>query len=156
MCARWRPWARWGLAAADGLTATVVGAGIAGLASAVSLAQAGWQVKVLERATAFGEVGAGLAITGNGMTALTALGMDGAARIAGYQTVTAGVQDPSGRWLMRIPDRSDLRGVTRIWALHRQRLHAVLRQAAEAADGVELVTGAEVVAVRGSPFTCGT
>lgn len=40
--------------AADGLTATVVGAGIAGLASAVSLAQAGWQVKVLERAPAFG------------------------------------------------------------------------------------------------------
>ena len=82
--------------AADGLTATVVGAGIAGLASAVSLAQAGWQVKVLERASAFGEVGAGLAITGNGMTALTALGMDGAARAAGYQTVTAGFQDPSG------------------------------------------------------------
>jgi 2-polyprenyl-6-methoxyphenol hydroxylase-like FAD-dependent oxidoreductase len=138
--------------AADGLTATVVGAGIAGLAAAVSLAQAGWQVKVLERASAFGEVGAGLAITGNGMTALTALGMDGAARIAGYQTVTAGFQDPSGRWLMRIPDRSDLRGVTKIWGLHRQRLHAVLRQAAEAADGVELVTGAEVVAVRpGAP-----
>jgi 2-polyprenyl-6-methoxyphenol hydroxylase-like FAD-dependent oxidoreductase len=68
--------------AADGLTATVVGAGTAGLASAVSLAQAGWQVKVLERAPAFGEVGAGLAITGNGMTALTALGMDGPARVA--------------------------------------------------------------------------
>ncbi len=138
--------------AADGLTAAVVGGGIAGLASAVSLAQAGWQVTVLERAQAFGEVGAGLAITGNGMTALAALGIGGAARAAGFQTVTAGFQDPSGHWLMRIPDRPGLRAVTTIWGLHRQRLHAVLRQAAAAAGGVELVTGAEVVAVRpGAP-----
>jgi 2-polyprenyl-6-methoxyphenol hydroxylase-like FAD-dependent oxidoreductase len=122
------------------------------LASAVSLVQAGWQVKVLERASAFGEVGAGLAITGNGITALAALGMDEAVRAAGYQTVTAGFQDPSGRWLMRIPDRSDLRAVTTIWGLHRQRLHDVLHQAVETADGVELVTGAEVIAVRpGAP-----
>ena len=60
---------------ADELTATVVGGGIAGLASAVALAQAGWRVTVLERAAAFGEVGAGLATTGNGMTALAALGL---------------------------------------------------------------------------------
>jgi 2-polyprenyl-6-methoxyphenol hydroxylase-like FAD-dependent oxidoreductase len=39
--------------------ATVVGGGIAGLASAVSLAQAGWQATVLERAPEFGEVGGG-------------------------------------------------------------------------------------------------
>ncbi len=68
--------------AADELSATVGGGGIAGLASALSLAQAGWRVTVLERARAFGEVGAGLAITGNGMTALGALGLDGAARAA--------------------------------------------------------------------------
>ena len=47
---------------------------------------------------------------------------------------------------MRIPDRSNLRAVTTIWGLQRQRLHAILRDAA-AASGVELVTGAEVVAV---------
>lgn len=41
-------------------TATVVGGGVAGLASAVPLTQAGWRVTVLERAAAFGEVGAGL------------------------------------------------------------------------------------------------
>ncbi|MGH3275137.1 MAG: FAD-dependent oxidoreductase, partial [Streptosporangiaceae bacterium] len=138
--------------ATGGLTATVVGGGIAGLASAVSLAQAGWQVRVLERAPAFGEAGAGLAITANGMTALAALGLDAGARAAGHQTVTAGFQDPGGRWLMRIPDRADVREVTAIWGLHRQRLHAVLRQVAETAGVVELVTGADVVAVRpGSP-----
>jgi 2-polyprenyl-6-methoxyphenol hydroxylase-like FAD-dependent oxidoreductase len=137
----------------DRPTAIVAGGGIAGLASAVSLAQAGWQVTVLERAPVFGEVGAGLAVTGNGMTALAALGLDSAIRAAGFQTATAGFQDPSGRWLLRIPGtRSDLRAVTTIWGLNRQRLHAVLRHAAEAAGGVELVTGAEVVALQpGTP-----
>jgi 2-polyprenyl-6-methoxyphenol hydroxylase-like FAD-dependent oxidoreductase len=138
--------------AADELSAIVVGGGIAGLASAVSLAQAGWRVTVLERAPAFGEVGAGLAITGNGMTALGALGLAGAARAAGYQTSTAGIQDARGRWLMRIPDRPGMSTTTTICGLHRQRLHAVLRQAAESAAGIELVTGAAVTTVRpGAP-----
>jgi 2-polyprenyl-6-methoxyphenol hydroxylase-like FAD-dependent oxidoreductase len=134
---------------ADGLTATVVGGGIAGLASAVALAQAGWRVTVLERAAEFGEVGAGLATTGNGMTALAALGLGPAIREVAYQTGTAGMQDQAGRWIMRMPDtRSDPTAVTTIWGLLRQRLHGVLREAAEAAGAVELVTGAEVLSVK--------
>ena len=138
---------------ADELTATVVGGGIAGLASAVALAQAGWRVTVLERAAAFGEVGAGLATTGNGMTALAALGLGEAIGEVAYQTGTAGMQDQAGRWIMRMPDtRSDPTAVTTIWGLQRQRLHSVLRAAAAAADGVELVTGAEVLSVKpGAP-----
>jgi choline dehydrogenase-like flavoprotein len=81
------------------LAATVVGGGIAGLALAVSLAQAGWQVTVLERAPAFSEVGAGLALTSNGMAALKAIEVDEAARTAGHEARTAGFQDPRGRWL---------------------------------------------------------
>ena len=138
---------------ADEPSATVVGGGIAGLASAIALAQAGWRVTVLERAAAFGEVGAGLATTGNGMTALAALGLGDAVREVAYQTGTAGMQDQAGQWIMRMPDtRNDPTAVTTIWGLQRQRLHGVLRAAAEAADGVELVTGAEVVAVKsGTP-----
>jgi 2-polyprenyl-6-methoxyphenol hydroxylase-like FAD-dependent oxidoreductase len=136
---------------ADELAATVVGGGIAGLASAVALAQAGWRVTVLERAAAFGEVGAGLATTGNGMTALAALGLGEAVGEVAYQTGTAGMQDQAGRWIMRMPDtRSDPTAVTTIWGLQRQRLHGVLREAAEAADEVELVSGAEIVAVTAS------
>ncbi|MGH3388447.1 MAG: FAD-dependent monooxygenase [Actinomadura sp.] len=130
------------------LTATVVGGGIAGLASAVSLAQAGWKATVLERTADFGEVGAGLGISRNGMTALEAIGVGEAVRAVGYQTVGAGYQDPGGRWLLRIPDTPAVRETTTIWGLHRQRLHAALRRAAEAVDGIELVTGAEVTAVR--------
>jgi 2-polyprenyl-6-methoxyphenol hydroxylase-like FAD-dependent oxidoreductase len=134
---------------ADALRAVVVGGGIAGLASAIGLAQAGWRVTVLERAATFGEVGAGLATTGNGMTALAALGLGQASREVAYQTGTAGMQDQAGRWIMRMPDtRSDPTAVTTIWGLQRQRLHGVLREAAEAAAGVELVTEAEVVTVK--------
>ena len=129
---------------AERRTAIVVGAGIAGFASAVSLARAGWAVTVLERAAAFGEVGAGLAITRNGMAALDALGVGEAVRAAGWQTVSAGIQDPAGRWLVRMPDTARVRATTTIWGVHRRRLHAALWQAAEDADGVELVTGAKV------------
>ena len=44
------------------------------------------------------------------------------------------MQDQAGRWIMRMPDtRSDPAAVTTIWGLQRQRLHGVLREAAEAA-----------------------
>ena len=59
-------------------TAVVVGGGIAGLASAIALSQSGWRPTVLEQALAFGEVGAGLSISGNGMTALAVLGLNAA------------------------------------------------------------------------------
>jgi 2-polyprenyl-6-methoxyphenol hydroxylase-like FAD-dependent oxidoreductase len=133
--------------AAERLTAIVAGGGIAGLASAVALDQAGWRVTVLERAPAFGEVGAGLALTANGMAAVDALGLGDAVRAAGYRTASAGFQDPAGRWLIRLPaERPGQDLVTTIWGQHRQRLHAVLRQAAT--TGAELITGAEVAAVR--------
>ena len=128
--------------------ALVAGGGIAGLAAATALAQAGWRVTVLERAPAFGEVGAGLGFTGNGMAALDALGVAEQVRTAGHLAPHAGYQDRSGRWLMRIPGSgADSQAATTICGIHRQRLHATLRQAAEAA-GAELVTGAEVAAVR--------
>jgi len=122
----------------------VAGGGIAGLASAVALAQAGWRVAVYERAPEFGEVGAGLAITGNGMTALEALGLDDAVRAVGYRTSTAGIADQQGRWLIQLPAAGQ---VTTLWGVQRQRLHAVLTEAARSISAIELVTGAEVTGV---------
>lgn len=134
------------------LVAAVAGGGIAGLASALALRQAGWQVRVLERAPAFGEIGAGLGFTGNGMTALEALGAAQAVRDAGHLAVHAGIQDRAGRWLMQIaPDTAGADTVTMICGIHRERLHTILRQAAAAA-GAELLTGTEVTGVRpGTP-----
>jgi 2-polyprenyl-6-methoxyphenol hydroxylase-like FAD-dependent oxidoreductase len=135
---------------AEERAATVVGGGVAGLAAAVSLLQAGWRVTVLERAPAFGEVGAGLAVTRNGMAALDALGVGERVRAVAHETSAAGTRDLHGRWLLRLPDpRDDARSPQRAWGVHRQRLHAALLAAA---DGTELRTGAVVEQVRpGTP-----
>ncbi|SDC19307.1 2-polyprenyl-6-methoxyphenol hydroxylase [Geodermatophilus telluris] len=126
-------------------TATVVGGGIAGLAAAAALVRTGWQVTVLERAPEFGEVGAGLAVTRNGMAALDALDVGDRVRAAGCATSTAGTQDRHGRWLLRVPAPGDEPDpVNRLWGVHRQHLHAALLGAAGDAD---LVTGAAVVRV---------
>src|SRR2546426_11242752 len=53
----------------------IVGGGIGGMATAISLRQAGHEVRILERALKTAEVGAGLAIWPNGRRALAALGL---------------------------------------------------------------------------------
>lgn len=53
----------------------VAGAGIAGLATALGLARGGRTVHVLERAAEFGEVGAGIQLAPNALSALDTLGV---------------------------------------------------------------------------------
>lgn len=131
---------------ADKLTAAVAGGGIAGLAAAVALRQAGWRVTVLERAPEFGEVGAGLGFAGR-LTALAALGIEQAVREAGHLAPHAGYQDPRGRWLLRIPPDGEAGRLAAVCGIHRRDLHEALRRAARTA-GADLVTGATVTAVR--------
>lgn len=58
--------------------AIVVGAGIGGLAAAVALRRAGWQVRIYERATHARELGFGLLLAPNALEALRELGVGGA------------------------------------------------------------------------------
>jgi salicylate hydroxylase len=57
------------------LRAIVVGAGIGGLTAAVSLARAGCEVTVVERAARFGEIGAGIQLAPNATRVLGHLGL---------------------------------------------------------------------------------
>lgn len=138
--------ARWCLSSKGPVVANAVvaGAGLGGLTAALALAQAGWQVRVLERAPQLGEVGAGVALARNGLAVLRALGLDEAAieRI-GVPTRAGGTFDLHGTPILAIADDVDavsMRGV------HRPRLHAELLAHARAA-GAEVVTGAEVTGV---------
>jgi 2-polyprenyl-6-methoxyphenol hydroxylase-like FAD-dependent oxidoreductase len=56
-------------------TALVVGGGIGGLAAAISLQQAGFHVKVVEKVSVLREVGAGITLWGNAQKALRHLGL---------------------------------------------------------------------------------
>ncbi|MEU6721158.1 FAD-dependent monooxygenase [Nonomuraea sp. NPDC046802] len=106
--------------------AIVIGGGIGGLAAAVALRHIGWQVEVLERVHAFGEVGAGLSQSPNAMRALAELGLAEHAEAASMPTwATHTMRLPSGRHLMRAPTGRN----PPLRAFRRAALHRLLRQA---------------------------
>ncbi len=117
----------------------IVGAGIAGLATAVALSRQGAQVTIYERPEAT-TAGAGISLFGNGLRALAAIGLDGPIRSLGAAPgLPAGLRTPNGRWLVRTPPAA--------WAdltvVHRFDLRAILSAAAPA------VRAATVSAVHG-------
>ncbi|MFC4064832.1 FAD-dependent oxidoreductase [Actinoplanes subglobosus] len=81
--------------------AVVIGAGIGGLASALALRRAGWEVTVLERAPSLDPVGAGLAVAPNALRVLDLLGVGGHIRGLASLQGAAGIRRPDGRWISR-------------------------------------------------------
>ncbi|WP_433871570.1 FAD-dependent oxidoreductase [Saccharopolyspora sp. CA-218241] len=82
-------------------SAHVVGAGIAGLATAAALAGQGWTVRVFERSPDLRATGGGIGITPNGMRALDAIGVGDAVRARAVVQREGGVRAPGGRWIAR-------------------------------------------------------
>lgn len=119
---------------------TIAGGGVAGLAAAAALGQAGARVSLYERAPAITEVGAGLQISPNGTRALRALGLDGhLSKVAVASKGTRLIDAMSNRAILEI-EASD-----GAMFVHRARLIEVLTLGATDA-GTRLVTGHELVA----------
>lgn len=139
------PWNRRCYREVMGRAAVVAGGGIGGLAAAIALERAGWQVTVLERAREITEVGAGLTLWSNALAALDAIGLGETVRATGSISGPAGTRTPDGTWLTRIPagGLEEQFGVTAV-GIHRavlvDLLHAALPEQS-------LVAGAEVVEV---------
>jgi 2-polyprenyl-6-methoxyphenol hydroxylase-like FAD-dependent oxidoreductase len=74
----------------------VVGAGIGGLAAALALRRAGWDVRVFERATSPRELGFALLLAPNAMHALNAIGLADVARHGGYVASDGEMRRPNG------------------------------------------------------------
>lgn len=127
----------------------IAGGGIAGIAAALASAQAGCDVRVLERASEFSEVGAGLQLGPNATRRLQALGLrDSLNKLASF---------PSGL-RVRSADTGDALGQLTLGAdisqrygapyatMHRADLHAMLLGAAREA-GVDLRAGMAIESV---------
>lgn len=115
----------------------IIGAGVAGLAVAVALAQKGAQVTILEQADALREVGAGLQVSPNGLAVLRAMGLEAALAAASIRSQAVRLIDgPSGALLFRL-DLMRQGAEQGFHILHRADLIELLRRAALGA-GVQI------------------
>jgi 2-polyprenyl-6-methoxyphenol hydroxylase-like FAD-dependent oxidoreductase len=88
----------------DDLSIAVVGGGIGGLAAALSLVRAGFDVQVFEQASALMEVGAGIQISPNASRLLHRLGLGAALDRSGVRPVAVHQRRwDDGRTLQRAP-----------------------------------------------------
>ena len=122
--------------------AVIVGAGIGGLAAAIALRDAGWQVQVVEQAASPRELGFALALAPNALAALDELGLRNAVVPRGIEVKTFEVRRPDGRVMKRV----DLQGdAIQSVVLLRPALHGTLLEQLGAAP---LLLGRRVAHVR--------
>lgn len=106
--------------------ATIVGAGIAGLTSAIALHQRGWSVEVLEAAPEVRAAGAGISLASNAIQALEHLGLSQQEINAGKVIPRIEIHDDRGSVLSSL-DTPFLPAP--IVAIHRSALHKILQDA---------------------------
>jgi salicylate hydroxylase len=127
----------------------IAGGGIGGVSAALALARSGAEVTLLERATAFTEVGAGLQLAPNATRILARWGLEAALRRVAFRPAAAEVRDrASGDLLLATPlgDAAEARWGAPYLQAHRADVLAVLLDAAKQA-GVRLQTSAPVEAI---------
>lgn len=110
--------------------AIVIGGGIGGLATAIALQQADWQVKVFERAETIDAVGAGISLWHNAIKALEQLGLGDTLARHSIEALSGGIMDWKGEILSALTSAQEL-GIDGhvVIALHRADLQAMLRDA---------------------------
>jgi len=128
----------------------IVGAGIGGLAAALSLHQAGFEVCIFERASEVGEVGAGIQISPNGARVLHALGLASALDAVAFRPAAVELRlHKSGFMVSRRPfgDQIAARYGAPYYHIHRGDLHGLLRRAVQSRCGDVIALGHEVESV---------
>jgi salicylate hydroxylase len=139
--------------------ALIAGAGIGGLAAAIALSRAGFNVTVYERTNELGEYGAGLQLTPNATRILSRLGMlDRVRPFASGPHAIQALRGSDDAKLMRLP----LEDAERRWGapylvIHRADLQRALVEAVRGQPNVALSLGTTVVdfAPRGDRISVG-
>ena len=131
----------------NALPVLVAGGGIGGLAAALALTRQGFDVKVLEQASALGEIGAGLQVGPNGFAAFDALGVGEIARSKAVYTDFMVMHDALDEYQVgHIPTgEAFLERFGNPYAvIHRADAHMALLDGAKASDRIEVSTGTQV------------
>jgi 2-polyprenyl-6-methoxyphenol hydroxylase-like FAD-dependent oxidoreductase len=81
----------------------IIGGGIGGLTAAVALARKGLAAEVYEQAPVLEEVGAGVGLWPNALTALVPIGLAGKVAQLAVKLAGQGIKRPDGAWLLYIP-----------------------------------------------------
>ena len=125
----------------------ISGGGIGGLAAALALARTGQSVRVLEQASAFGEIGAGIQLAPNALRVLDSLGVLGhVLENAVFPDYAVMIDALSGQEITRVdlgPAFVQHYG-HRYLVVHRQDLLEALLRGCREQVGIELVTGRTV------------
>lgn len=116
---------------------TVIGAGIAGLAASMALAQRGAEVTLLEQAAAITDIGAGIQISPNGMAVINALGLGDVLRAASLPAQSVSLRDGITDRPVLTMDLTRDRSLRGFHLIHRADLIKLLRGAALSA-GVDM------------------
>ncbi|WP_406691319.1 FAD-dependent monooxygenase [Saccharopolyspora sp. ID03-671] len=124
----------------------VVGAGSAGTATAILLAEGGWEVEIAEARPSVSAVGSGITLQGNALRVLDQVGAW--ERLSGYRFDGLGLRAPDGTLLTEVDDvRTGGPDLPATLGAHRPELARVLvERAAEAGAAVRFgrpVTGLE-------------
>jgi len=130
----------------------VVGAGMAGTATAIGLAAAGIAVDLTEVKPEVGTAGSGITMQGNGLRELRRLGVWTEVQAAGYAFNSVGLRapDPAGTLLAEMPDaRTGGPDLPATVGLPRAALARILTDRAEAA-GAKLRIGTSVRSLEAS------
>jgi 2-polyprenyl-6-methoxyphenol hydroxylase-like FAD-dependent oxidoreductase len=106
----------------------IVGAGLAGLALARALRQAGLAPQVIEREAGWGVAGTGIYLPANGARALRTLGLEGAVAARGTRIPRQRLLDHRGHLLADIDLHQLWGSVGPCLALARTELHQILRE----------------------------
>jgi 2-polyprenyl-6-methoxyphenol hydroxylase-like FAD-dependent oxidoreductase len=133
-------------------TALIVGAGIGGLSAGIALRQAGWEVRIFERAASPRELGFGLLVAPNAIAALRELGVAKVVLARGFAPTRGEVRRMDGTVLKRaeFPPPEALGGQTMV-AL-RPALHGALLEAV-GIDAVALSSEATGFTIAGEHVT---
>jgi len=132
---------------AEKLPVIVAGGGIGGMAAALALVRRGFDVKVLEQASQFGEIGAGIQLGPNAFHAFDALGVGDKARSRAVFTDYMVMHDAIDEYEVgRIPtDEAFRKRFGNPYAvIHRVDVHQSLLEGAQESGHVELVTSTHI------------